>query len=423
VITEVTMPSMGADMTEGTIVKWLKAEGDQVKRGDKLAEIETDKTVVEMESYNEGLLKKIVIGEGELVPVGQVIAYIGGADDKVPDAPAAAPKAAATPAPEPAAAAPAAPEAKPAPAPQPVAAAPNAPAAAASNSDGRVKASPMARKLATERGLSISQIPGTGPGGRVTRDDVLNFRPSPAFAQVMPQMVQRTVDGSDTPLTNMRKAIARVTVRSKTDAPHYYVTHAVDMTDAMHFRAQLNEALQESGVRISVNDMILKAIINALVKLPKWNSFFKGDRLEGHPDINIGVAIALSEGLIVPAIMRAQNMSLVEISGAAKDLGKRARGEGGSLTQEELTMGTFGTSNLGMFGTDTFAAIIVPPQSGIIAVGAVKPTPVVRHDQIVIRQMMNATISADHRVGDGAEAAIFLGEVQKNLENPTRLIV
>lgn len=444
-ITEVTMPSMGADMTEGTIVKWLKAEGDEVKRGDKIAEIETDKTVVEMESYNEGLIRKLVASEGDLVPVGQVIAYIGGADDEVPETaapagekPAAeekpdegAEEAEATsaaegaeaetevkeepgPAPEP--------ERRREPAPQPATATPAA-APPSTNGDGRIKASPIARRLAEEKGVDIRQVPGTGPGGRVTRDDVLGFRPSPAFAQVMPQVVRREVDGSDIPLTNMRKAIARVTVRSMTEAPHYYVTHAVDMTDAMRFRSQLNEALSEHGDRVSVNDMILKAVVNALIKLPKWNTFFKEDRLEGHSDVNIGVAIALEQGLIVPAIMRAQTMSLVEISRAAKDLGKRARGEGGSLTQEELTMGTFGTSNLGMFGTDVFSAIIVPPQSGIIAVGAVKPTPVVRKDEIVVRQIMNATISADHRVGDGAEAARFLSEVQGNLENPARLIV
>ncbi len=427
---EVTMPSMGADMTEGTIVKWLKSEGDEIKRGDKLAEIETDKTVVEMEAYSEGLLRKLVASEGDLVQVGQVIAYIGGADEEVPEtaaqaksepAPAkaeekqeetqaAAPAAAVTPEPAP----------EKTPEPQPVAA---APAPVSTNGAGRVKASPIARRLATEKGFDIAQITGTGPGGRVTRDDVLGFRPSPAFAQVMPQTVNREVDGSDIALTNMRKAIARVTVRSKTEAPHYYVTHAVDMTDAMKFRAQLNEALAEHGDKVSVNDLILKAIVNALIKIPKWNSFFADDKLEGHSDVNIGIAIALDQGLIVPAIMGAQRMSLVEISRAAKDLGKRARGDGGTLTQDELTKGTFGTSNLGMFGTDVFAAIIVPPQSGIIAVGAVKPTPVVRKDEIVVRQMMNATISADHRVGDGAEAAIFLGEVQKNLENPTRLIV
>lgn len=420
---------MGADMTEGTIVKWLKAEGDEVKRGDKIAEIETDKTVVEMEAYNEGLLRKLVASEGDLVQVGEVIAYIGGADDEVPETAAKSEAKSEEPAAETEQSEAATEEAKPDPEPEPVkepepvAATPAPAAPTPSSTNGRVKASPIARRLANERGFDIAQIAGTGPGGRVTRDDVLGFRPSPAFAQVMPQTVKREVDGSDIPLTNMRKAIARVTVRSKTEAPHYYVTHAVDMTDAMRFRGQLNEALAEHGDKVSVNDMILKAVVNALVKIPKWNAFFKDDKLEGHSDVNIGIAIALDQGLIVPAIMRAQNMSLIEISRAAKDLGKRARGEGGSLTQEELTEGTFGTSNLGMFGTDVFAAIIVPPQSGIIAVGAVKPTPVVRNDEIVVRQIMHATISADHRVGDGAEAAIFLREVQRNLENPTRLIV
>lgn len=417
---------MGADMTEGTIVKWLKAEGDEVKRGDKIAEIETDKTVVEMESYNEGLLRKIVIGEGELVPVGALIAYIGAADDEVPETATAAPAAAKAapvedksepvkaeaPAPEPAAKAPA---------PQPAVSAPVAPAPATSV-NGRVKASPIARRIAEEKGIDIGAVPGTGPGGRVTRDDVEGFRPSPAFASLRATAAVQ-VDGSDIPLSNMRKAIARVTVRSKTEAPHYYVTHAVDMTDAMRFRGQLNEALADAGEKVSVNDMIMKAVINALIKYPKWNAFFEDDKLTGHSDVNLGVAIALEQGLIVPALMRAQSMSLVQISQAVRDLGKRARGDGGSLTQEELTMGTFGTSNLGMFGTDTFAAIIVPPQAGIVAVGAVKPTPVVKNGEIVVRQMMNATISADHRVGDGAEAAVFLGEVQKNLENPTRLIV
>ena len=230
------------------------------------------------------------------------------------------------------------------------------------------------------------------------------------------------IDGSDTPLSSMRQAIARVTVRSKTESPHYYVTHEVNMGAAMNFRSQLNEALDD-GSRVSVNDMVLKAVATSLVKYPKWNSSFDGDKLVGHSEINLGVAIALDEGLIVPAVMGIQNMSLVEISQAVRDLGSRARGEGGTLTQDELTKGTFGTSNLGMFGTDTFAAIIVPPNAGIIAVGAVKEKPIVDNGNVVVGQTMNATISADHRVGDGAEAAIFLSEFQKTLENPVRLML
>ena len=416
-ISEVTMPSMGADMTEGTIVKWLKAEGDQVGRGDKLAEVETDKTVVEMEAYAEGLLRKIVVSEGSLVQVGAVIAFIGDADDDIPEVAAAAPAAEA---------APEAPAATPAPAPtptpEPVQQAALAPVAVPASQGGRIKASPIARKIAEEKGVDIAAITGTGPGGRITKSDVENFTPSPGFA-VSGGRSPVVLDGSDTPLSSMRQAIARVTVRSKTEAPHYYVTHEIDMSAAMTFRRQLNEALAEEGDRVSVNDLILMALTKALIKYPKWNSFFDGDKLIGHPSINLGVAIALDEGLIVPAVIDIQNMSLVEISRAVRDLGKRARGDGGNLTQAELTQGTFGISNLGMFGTDTFSAIIVPPNAGIIAVGTVKEKPVVRDGKVVVASMMNATISADHRVGDGAEAAVFLGEFQKNLENPARLML
>jgi len=415
-ISEVTMPSMGADMTEGTIVKWLKAEGDQVGRGDKLAEVETDKTVVEMEAYAEGLLRKIVVSEGSLVQVGAVIAFIGDADDDIPEVATTAPAA------EAASEAPAATLAPAAPAPEPVQQAAPAPVAVPASQGGRIKASPIARKIAEEKGVDIAAITGTGPGGRITKSDVENFTPSPGFA-VSGGRSPVVLDGSDTPLSSMRQAIARVTVRSKTEAPHYYVTHEIDMSAAMTFRRQLNEALAEEGDRVSVNDLILMALTKTLIKYPKWNSFFDGDKLIGHPSINLGVAIALDEGLIVPAVIDIQNMSLVGISRAVRDLGKRARGDGGNLTQAELTQGTFGTSNLGMFGTDTFSAIIVPPNAGIIAVGTVKEKPVVRDGKVVVASMMNATISADHRVGDGAEAAVFLGEFQKNLENPARLML
>jgi len=421
-ISEVTMPSMGADMTEGTIAKWLMAEGDKVSRGDKLAEIETDKTVVEMEAYAEGLLRKIVIDEGSLVQVGTVIAFIGDADDEIPEV--AAPAAQDEKAPE--AATPAA-----APTPAPVQQAAPTPAPAASTSapvvvaapGGRVKASPIARKIAEEKGINIAAVTGTGPGGRITKSDVENFTPSPAFAASGGGRSPVVMDGSDTPLSSMRQTIARVTVKSKTESPHYYVTHNINMGPAMTFRAQLNEAIVDDGDRVSVNDMILKAVATALLKHPKWNSFFDGDKLIGHSDINLGVAIALEEGLIVPAVIGIQNMSLIEISRAVRDLGKRARGEGGALTQAEMTQGTFGTSNLGMFGTDSFSAIIVPPNAGIIAVGAIKDVPVVKDGNIVPGKMMNATISADHRVGDGAEAAILMGEFQKTLENPARLML
>ena len=238
-VTEIVMPSMGADMTEGAIARWIKAEGDEISRGDKLAEIETDKTVVEMEAYAEGLLRKIVIDEGSLVQVGTVIAFIGAADDEVPEVAAAeAPKA------EEKAPAPAA---TPAPAPVQQAASARTPVAAVpASAGGRLKASPIARKIAEEKGFDIAAVPGTGPGGRITKSDVENFTPSPGFAASGGRS-PIAMDGSDTPLSSMRQAIARVTVKSKTESPHYYVTHEVNMGPAMTFRAQLNEAIVDDG--------------------------------------------------------------------------------------------------------------------------------------------------------------------------------
>ena len=474
---EVTMPAMGADMTEGTVVKWLKSEGDAVARGDKLAEIETDKTVVEMESYSEGILRQIILGDGSKVPVGTLLAYVGDLEDALPvgveDVSEPAEQTETTEEPEgsdevaqaeaeegqeitaafsdevpdqvsetdEAETVASEPEtSSPGPAPSEP-----APVVADVSPDdmpaGRVKASPLARRLAREAGYDIAAIVGTGPGGRVTRDDVLAFTPEPEPVEVpvvsipeepvvepadepsAPEPPSVEVEGTDIELTSMRLAIARVTTRSKTEAPHYYVTTGIDMTDAMSFRTQYNAEIEESGDRVSVNDMLIKALSMALVKYPKWNSFYGDGKLEGHSSVNIGVAIALEAGLIVPALIGVHGMSLVEVSRAAKDLGNRARGNGGTLTQEELTEGTFSTSNLGMFDIDVFSAIIVPPQAGILAVGSAKPTPVVRDGDIVVRTIMNATISADHRVGDGAEAAVLLNEVKSNLERPLRLII
>ena len=421
-ITEITMPAMGADMTEGTVVKWLKSEGDSIQRGDKIAEIETDKTVVEMEVYTSGTLKKIIVEAGTKVSVGKLIAYIGDAEDELPN----------------------------------IADSDNTNEVASAkeeitehpqtlqqsddhsqelqtsivsdisetSNDSRIKASPMAKRLAKEKGIDISLINGSGPGGRITKNDVISYSPSKSDQiSLLNQNTFSGINSEDINLSTMRQAIARVTVKSKTQIPHYYVSHEIDMTDAMLFRGQINEVIAKNGDKISVNDLIIKSLVNSLVKYPKWNSYFSDNHLKGNNDVNIGVAIALDEGLIVPAIQKCQNLSLVDISKASKDLGLRARGEGGSLSQDELTNGTFGTSNLGMFGTNVFAAIIVPPQSGILAVGAVIQKPVVRDGEIVVRSIMNATVSADHRVGDGAEAALLMKEIQNNLENPMNLLV
>jgi pyruvate dehydrogenase E2 component (dihydrolipoamide acetyltransferase) len=294
-----------------------------------------------------------------------------------------------------------------------------------------MKASPVARKLADQHGIDLSTVKGTGPGGRITRDDVEKAvaagparEAAPARAEAAPGAPARpsvAAAGETTQLTSMRQAIARVTVRSKTQIPHFYVTASIDMTDAMKIRTQLNDALEAEGVRISVNDFVLKATTRALQKYPKFNSFFDGDKLINHTKINIGVAIALEAGLIVPAVLGCESKTLKEIAASSRALGEKARS--GKLTQEELTGATFSTSNLGMFEVDQFVAIIVPPQSGILAVGRVTKTPVVRDDTIVVAEIMKATVSIDHRVADGAEAAVFLVEIKKALENPVSLLV
>ena len=439
--TPVVMPQMGYDMKEGTIVRWLKREGEQVQRGEAIAEIETDKAVVSMEAYTAGVLRKIVVPEGKVAPVGEVIAVIGGKDEPIPPveqlkpgaappaearAPAEAPKAEERPAPpreeaQAPAAAEAAPEAREA---RPREEAPPA----------EVRATPIARRLAREKGIDLRQVKGTGPGGRVTEEDVLAaeeaLRKAPARAEAPPVAVEapplpaaapEAVPAEREELSRMRQAIARTTIQSKQQVPHFYVTAEVDMTAAVELRRQLNEALQGEDVRISVNDLIIKAVALAVRKFPHFNAFYRGEYLQVNREVNVGVAIALEAGLIVPAVLRCEGKSLVEIARASRDLVQRA--QKGALRQEEFTGATISTSNLGMYDVDSFAAIIHPPQACVLAVGAVRERPVVRDHQVVARQTMFATVSVDHRVADGAEAARFLSEVKRLLEHPMLLLV
>ena len=417
--TEVLMPQMGYDMTEGTVVKWVKQEGDAVSKGEVIAEIETDKATVEMEAEAGGVLRRIAVGEGATVPVGQVIGVIGAADEELPDPAADAP-------PAPAAAEEAPPEPEPA---------PPTPALADAGASGALRASPVARRLADERGVDLKLVSGTGPGGRITKDDVLNFAPpaeAPAAAPVAEPAAEaalapsmrvgpppRTPDEQGRiPLSKMALAIARRTAATKGPVPHYYVNAAVDMTRAMEFRREINESL--SGVRVSVNDLIIKAAALALGKYPVFNAVFQDDHLEVSRHVNVGVAVALDEGLVVPAILECERKPLTQIAREAKDLGRRARE--GKLRQDEYTAGTFSISNLGMFEVDSFTAIIVSPQAAVLAVGAVQATPVVRNGEVVVRQMMQASLSADHRISNGADAAQFLVEIKRGLEAPFSLI-
>ena len=394
-ISEVTMPSMGADMTEGTIVKWLKNEGDEVKRGDKLAEIETDKTVVEMECYNDGILKKIIVQEGQAVPVGDLIAYIGDAGDEVPEGPSNAIN---NTAPESTNSTETVENQTPNPSP----------------SIGKVKASPIAKKLATELGVDLTSINGSGPGGRITREDVEEASKGSSSSD----SIQGSEDSNSVPLTPMRKAIAGVVSKSKSEIPHFYISNSADMSEVIKMRSEFNE---KNSVKVSVNDIVLFAVTQALKKFPKFNSSFNDGNLIEHKNINVGMAIALPVGLIVPAVLGCENKSLTEISDSAKDLASRAKGSGSPLTQEENNGATFSVSNLGMFDIDEFVAIIVPPQSAILSVGKANDEVIVKEGNMVISKIMKMTLSVDHRVNDGAEAAMFLGELKEILETPNQI--
>ena len=476
--TELTMPQMGYDMQEGTVLRWLKGEGDAVANGEPIAEIETDKAVVEFESYADGVLHRIIVPAGTTVPVGQPIAVVGEQDESIeastgPSDDAVADEVDSAPVEEepddaPSAAIPMPPasttvlEEESSAELAPAVEEPPAPAAP-------LRASPIARRIADERGIDISKVTGTGPGGRIVKDDVLAYEePEPEEPEIVEEPEPEVVEGppaaevaAEEPseiveepeevepevveeqpqpvaevepepepaaavadgmaLSRMRQQIARVTVRSKQEKPHFYVTSEVDMTDAMDLRQQINRSLESEGVRVTVNDLIIKTCADALKKHPKFNAFLDGDVIRPNDSINVGIAMAVEEGLLMPAIMGCEQLTLKSLALASKDLADRA--QNGTLRPDEYTGGTFGISNLGMFDVSTFVAIIQPPQTAILAVGTVAKRPVVRDDEIVIRQTMNATISADHRVVDGAEGAQFLIEVKNALENPLSLIL
>lgn len=455
--TLMVMPQMGYDMHEGKVVRWLKKEGEEVTRGEVIAEIETDKATVEYEAYTGGVMAKIVAEEGVAIPVGGLIAVMTAPGEAIPEdiltdaaiasaADSPAPAATAVEAPEapiPAAAAPADTEevrASPlarrlarergfdlaiitgtgpggriteADIPEQGAAA--APAALAS-SNGYIKASPLAKRLARERGIDLATLTGTGPGGRVIEVDVPEHAGPAAAGSAAPA----TLVSDNVELSRMRQAIARVTSDSKRDAPHFYVAVDVDMTKAMSFRRDLNDELDAEN-RVSVNDLIVKASAIAIGRHPKFNSFFRDDHLQMNAAINVGIAIALESGLIVPGINGCERKSLVEIAAASRDLVSRANS--GTLRNDEYSGTTFSVSNLGAFDIESFTAIIFPPHAAILAVGTVKEQPVVRDGELAIAQIMKATLSTDHRVADGAEAAQFLVEIKKLLQNPISLVI
>lgn len=435
----IEMPKLSDTMTVGTLVKWLKQEGDVVKTGDMLAEVETDKATMELECFFDGTLLKIFAVPGSQVAIGAPLCAIGKPGEHV-DVPA--PKA-------PAVAAPAMPK----PDQTEVAAsgaftasrvkteprsatesrtAPSAPARP--SPEARIKISPLARKLAAETGIDPSRITGSGPGGRIVRTDILAAEkggaPKPADAPgagrsaPLPALSPRggpIQEERVVPVSNMRGAIARRLVESKTQLPHFYVEVEIDAAPLLALREQLNAGLEAEGVKLSVNDFILKAGAEALRRVPQVNASWEGTQIHYFADAHVSFAVAMEDGLITPVIRDAHQKSIFQISHEAKTLGGLARDK--KLKPEQFTGGTFCVSNLGMMGIPRFSAIINPPNAAILAVGTTVEKPVVVNDQIVIGQRMTLTLSCDHRVVDGAVGARYLSALKQLLEAPALLLV
>jgi pyruvate dehydrogenase E2 component (dihydrolipoamide acetyltransferase) len=405
VATNVIMPSLGFDMTEGQLARWLKNEGDPVEKGQAIAEIETEKATVEIEASASGILARILVQAGQTVPVGTVIGVIVEAGEKI----AAAPTPQAPPAPSAAA-------------PTPSVPAPEAEkeaSEAAAPPEARVKASPVARKMAEEAGIDLSRIKGTGPGGRVLERDVQAANAARP-ATPPPVIPAGPPPGAIVPLNRMRRTIARRMAESKAQAPHFYVTVEINMDDAMKMREQLNHLAPEAE-RISVNDLIVAAAARTLARFPALNASYREGGLEMHPQVNIGIAVALEDGLIPPVVRGADKKTLRAIAAESKAMTERARSN--KLRSDDLGGGTFTVSNLGMFDVDEFIAIINPPESAILATGAVTPRPVAAGGAVRIASIMKATLSADHRAADGAQAGRFMQEFKKLLENPVNLLI
>lgn len=425
------MPKMGDTMEEGTIARWYKAVGDQVTEGEEIAEIETEKAAIAIEVFESGPLTKILVQEGETVPVGAPIAVVGEEGDEGGPTAEASPQPSPAAAPDKAAQEPPVTPAPAAPAPQPAESA--APSETPSGSSERVVASPLARRIAREQSVDLHGIQGTGPNGRIVAEDVQaaaqghgsRLAPRPAAGTEPPATPTATpaptgdVWQTGKPLSQMRKTIARRLSESKQTVPHFQATMEIDMGPAMAFRGQLNSR-GEGFAKIGPNDLIVKAVADALRAQEAMRYAFRNEQLLSTDQVNVGVAVALPDGLIVPVVRGADRKSLNDIAQEVRALVEKARS--GKLQPDEYSGGTFSVSNLGMYGVEDFNAIINPPEPGILAIGGIFEKPVVKDGQIVVGTRMRVTLSADHRVVDGAVGAEFLQEVKRRLENPLTLV-
>jgi len=405
----INMPKLSDTMTEGTLVRWLKKEGESIELGDILAEIETDKATMEMESFDEGVLKKIYATEGSKVKIGEKLALILGEDEA--SASATQPETPSTRSPAKAESSSASKDVPQVPIP----------------SGDRTKASPLAKKIAAERGIDLHALTGSGPGGRIIAKDVPEAGTSTrtASAPAAPAPIKlETTGGEETriELSGMRRVIAERLLASKTQIPHFYLSIEVDAAPLMRLRKEVNAANEAAELpKVTVNDFILLAVAHAAVQNPKINSAWGGDHVMQYGSINLSVAIAIEDGLVTPVIRNAQSLSLREISTAVKDLAGKARNK--KLKPEDYAGGTITISNLGAYGIEQFYAIVNPPQAAILAVGTIVQKPVINaKGEIVAGQRMNISLSGDHRVVDGAVGAEFMSSLRKLVENPTLML-
>jgi len=426
---ELVMPRLSDTMEEGTIGRWLVHEGDAFAAGDVLAEIETDKATMEFQAYDAGTVLRILVGDGETVALGAPIAIVG-AEGETADEAASAGNGGTTQPPQEEAAAEPEPEPKAAPARKPSKSSSKAKAAAGngSRSAAALRVSPIARRMADEAGIDLAAMAGrgSGPEGRVVKADVERLISSgeltrPAAADASPAAESAPAEGEIRELTPMLKAVATRMAQSKQTVPHFYVESEIDMTRAMQLRAELNSGLADSGDKISVNDLIVRASALALIQHPQAHRSYVDGKHVYHTHANIGIAVALDDGLIVPVLNEADTKPVREISRETRDLAGRARA--GKLKQREIEGATFSVSNLGMFDVANFEAIINPPESAIIAVGATADRPVVADGEIVVRKIMRVTLSCDHRACSGADGAKLLLTIKQLLQSPSLLLV
>lgn len=433
----IEMPKLSDTMTTGTLVNWLKKEGDSVSTGDMIAEVETDKATMEVECFEDGIILKHYVGKGESVPIGAPICAIGEKGEEVPKVETTGISEASEPEkkevkpsetrPEPKSEAPAETE------PKPKAEETKAPAPAKTDSAGRIKASPLARKMAEDRGLDLSAITGTGPGGRIVKEDVLAAEQSGSTPAPKPADTPAAapaaalLEESETPVSNMRAAIARALVASKTEAPHFYLQTEIDGKPLADIRKQLNAKLSElppeqGGIKFTVNDLILKAAAAAVQRVPAINRSWQGSTIKQHGSVHLAFGVAIDDGLLTPVIRDAHAKSLRQISSEAKELIGKARGK--KLKPDEMSGSTLTVTNLGMFGITDFYGIINPPNAAILSIGATVKTPVVAEDgSIKVGYRMKIGLSGDHRVIDGAVGAQYLQALGEILETPSLMLV